>query len=225
MEENYDRLSLMGEDQARRLGTFLAGRKAVFDVVYTGPRKRQVDTARITGESYRESGLPWPETVTLPELDEYEAEFLVKESLPRLLQTHDHVRKLFEGFQTSNGRPHQEKSFQRMFEAVMKMWVRGEFEFPGVEPWPKFRDRVRAGIDRIMRDSGRSQRVIAFTSVFPISAAVHFALETSPETTLEIGWKLRNTSLTEFLFTEDRFSLNVFNSLPHLDDPSQWTYR
>jgi len=42
---------------------------------------------------------------------------------------------------------------------------------------------------------------------------------------LELHWRLRNGSLTEFAFTRDRFTLDSFNTVPHLDDPALWSYR
>ena len=37
--------------------------------------------------------------------------------------------------------------------------------------------------------------------------------------------RLRNASLTEFVFTRDRITLDGFNAAPHLDEPRLGTYR
>jgi len=74
------------------------------------------------------------------------------------------------------------------------------------------------------RNSG-GRRIVAFTSGGPISVAVQHSLALSDEKTLEINWALRNASVTEFLFTKDRFTLDVFNSLAHVPDRSLWSYR
>src|SRR5205807_5635398 len=52
MEQNYDKLSATGEIQARLLGEYWAHRRVVFDRIYSGPRVRQIETARIAGEVY-----------------------------------------------------------------------------------------------------------------------------------------------------------------------------
>ena len=65
LERNYDKLSAKGEEQARILGRYWAGLKISFDRVYSGPRVRQRETARIVGETYRTAGLPWPEPVVM----------------------------------------------------------------------------------------------------------------------------------------------------------------
>ena len=42
---------------------------------------------------------------------------------------------------------------------------------------------------------------------------------------LELSWRLRNCSLTEFVFTRGRVTLDSFNAVPHLGDAARWTYR
>jgi hypothetical protein len=36
---------------------------------------------------------------------------------------------------------------------------------------------------------------------------------------------VRNCSLTEFVFSGERISLDSFNAIPHLDDPALRTFR
>ena len=55
---------------------------------------------------------------------------------------------------------------------------------------------------------------------------LHDRLPAAPDrSALEMAWRLRNASLTEFVFTQNRFTLDSFNSVPHLADPALWTYR
>jgi broad specificity phosphatase PhoE len=54
LEQNYDQLSAKGEAQARLLGEYWASHKVVFDRVFSGPRVRQRETARIAGDACRE---------------------------------------------------------------------------------------------------------------------------------------------------------------------------
>ena len=57
-----------------------------------------------------------------------------------------------------------------------------------------------------------------------IGTAVRLALDAPDRTALEVNWRVRNGSLTEFVFTKDRLTLDSFNALPHLEDPALWTY-
>ena len=60
--------------------------------------------------------------------------------------------------------------------------------------------------------------MVVFTSGGVIGVAVQIALGTPDPSGLEINWRVRNSSLTEFLFSGERLSLDSFNTLPHLDD-------
>jgi broad specificity phosphatase PhoE len=78
LERNYDKLSPKGEEQARILGEYWAGLNLAFDRVYSGPRVRQRETARIAGEAYKAAGMPWPEQTVLQEFDEFQAEAVME---------------------------------------------------------------------------------------------------------------------------------------------------
>jgi broad specificity phosphatase PhoE len=55
----------------------------------------------------------------------------------------------------------------------------------------------------------------------PISTAVGHVLGTTPETTIELNLRIRNSALTEFAFTPKRHMLLSYNHLPHLDHPER----
>src|SRR5947209_20338021 len=82
LEQNYDKLSALGETQARLLGEYWAKRRVIFDRVLSGPRTRQRETARITGEAYKASGIPWPAVEMAPEFDEYHGDTVLDAALP-----------------------------------------------------------------------------------------------------------------------------------------------
>jgi hypothetical protein len=44
-------------------------------------------------------------------------------------------------------------------------------------------------------------------------------LGTSPETTIDLNMRIRNTAITQFAFTPKRHSLVSYNAIPHLEDP------
>jgi broad specificity phosphatase PhoE len=112
-----------------------------------------------------------------------------------------------------------------MFEAATTCWLKGELEVERVEGWTKFRDRVRAVLKYIIAKEGRGRRVAIFTSGGVIGLAVQTVLQAPESKALEVNWRVRNCSLTEFTFSRDRLAFDTFNSLPHLDDPALITYR
>jgi broad specificity phosphatase PhoE len=62
--------------------------------------------------------------------------------------------------------------------------------------------------------------VLLVSSGGPIATAVAQVLRTSPETSIELNMRMRNSAVTEFSFSLKRHSLVSFNSLPHLGAPS-----
>jgi broad specificity phosphatase PhoE len=66
---------------------------------------------------------------------------------------------------------------------------------------------------------------VLFTSGGFIGSAVQRTLSGPVRTALELSWRIRNGSLTEFVFTRDRCTLDSFNTVPHLENPDLWTYR
>ena len=72
MAENYDKLSPLGEQQARKLGEFWLRSGTRFQQVFQGPAERHGRTASIVAEVFADAGEPWPEPVTVPEMDEFD---------------------------------------------------------------------------------------------------------------------------------------------------------
>src|SRR5712691_7260232 len=225
LEGNYDKLSTIGEIQAHRLGEFWASRQMVLDRVYSGPRVRQLNTARIVRDAYQEAGLEFPVPVVMNEFDEYEGEVVLRQSLARLLEESSEIREFYQRFENSNTAGEQRKSFQRLFEAVIGKWVDGAILVPDVESWADFCARVGRGLSQVASSKSRGERVAIFSSGGPIGVAMPRALNLSPQDTLRVAWMSRNCSYSEFLFSGDRFTLSTFNAFPHLDDAALLTSR
>ncbi len=224
-EKDGDQLSTLGQEQARTLAKFWIRQGASFDEVYSGALVRQRRTAEIVGEWLAQSGLDWPRIQIMPELNEYDATGIVDKLVPLLAERDAGFRALAEAFERNRDTPERNRHFQKMFEAATSVWLSGEFEVDGVEPWRSFQSRVRAAIHRITSAEGRGRRVAVFTSGGVIGLTVQNVLHAPERSALEINWRVRNCSLTEFAFSRDRISLDSFNAIPHLDDPAMRTYR
>lgn len=224
-ENDGDRLSPLGEEQARALAKFWIRQGVNFDEVYSGALVRQRRTAEIAGESFVQSDLDWPQLQTLPELNEYDSIGIINNLIPSLAERDAAFRALAEAFERNRDAPERNRHFQKMFEAVTSVWLGGEFEVEGVESWRSFQSRVRAAIKRIISAEGHGRHVAVFTSGGVIGLAVQNVLNAPERSALEINWRVRNCSLTEFTFSRDRMSLDSFNAIPHLDDPALRTYR
>jgi broad specificity phosphatase PhoE len=225
LEPDYDKLSPIGETQARLLGEYWASRNIAFDCVYSGPRVRQIDTAKLVANGHRRLGVAFPELVAMQEFDEYQGEDVLRKSVPELLQKDAGIRDLHATFQNADTPEKKRKSFQQMFEVVVGRWVDGEIPLQGVESWPQFCSRVNRGLSKLISSGTRGEQVVIFSSGGPIGVAMQRALNLSPRDTLRTTWMSRNCSYSEFLSSGEQFTLSTFNAFPHLDDPSLLTYR
>lgn len=225
LSEDYDRLSSLGEEQARLLGSYWAQRQVRFDALFTGPRKRQIDTGRIVCEQYRQAGLDLPELIELEAFDEYHADGIMQDLLPQMIERDERFQQLQQAFITAASEADKRRNFQHLFAAITSKWVRGEVLSPQVESFQEFHARVRRGLDQITRESGSGSRIAVFSSGGAISVSVQLATQTKEEMVLEFNWRIRNCALNEIVFSKDRFTLDSFNAIPHLDDPKLHTCR
>jgi len=187
-EKHSDQLSETGKQQSVLLGEYWRRRGIKFDEVYCGSMQRHIQTAELAQIGPFES---------VPAFNEYDADGILRAS-PDYKPTQDR------------------REFQLMFEVVMRQWIAGELQ--GIESWVQFRERVTSGLLAIIRAKKPSRKVVVFTSGGPIGIAVQTALHAPEAMAIEVNWRVRNCSLTEFLFTQDRVSLDVFNATPHLEE-------
>jgi broad specificity phosphatase PhoE len=224
-DKDSDQLTAVGEEQARALGRFWLRQNVAFDEIYSGALVRQRRTAEIAGRCFVEAGLNWPELQTTPELNEYDSNGILNRLIPALSERDAEFHKLVAAFEQNKLNSDRNRHFQKMFEVVTSVWLGGEFEVEGVESWRSFQSRVRGALKRIIATEGSGRRVAVFTSGGVIGLSVQNVLNAPERAALEINWRVRNCSLTEFIFSRERLSLDSFNAIPHLDDPALRTYR
>jgi broad specificity phosphatase PhoE len=223
--DEYDQLSALGQEQARLLGAWWAARQWSPDEVYVGPRQRQRQTAEEVASTVRQAGLSFPDLVTVRELDEYDLEGLLRRLAPALATKDKDFAGLHERQRHGASDLEQARNFQRMFEPLLLHWQAAGTPLDELESWAAFQVRVQRCLHSITKGQGHGRRVVAFTSGGFISAAVQQVLGAPERTALEINWRIRNTALTEFVFTSERITLDVFNSTAHLASPELVTYR
>lgn len=222
---DYDKLSPLGETQSQLLGDYWARRNLLFNQVATGPRARQKGTAGIVADAYRRARVPFPETIVMPEFDEYDGEGLVRRALPQLLESHETVRDLYSSFENLSTPSERSKQLQKLLEIIVIDWVNGDLVVPEVETWAEFRARVNKGLSQFISQCGHGVNAAIFCSGGPIAIAVERALHLLPLDTLRVMWMSRNGSYSDFLFSGKRFTLSAFNAYPHLDNASLLSYR
>ena len=222
---DYDQLSALGATQARLLGEHWARMGVTFDRAFHGPRERHRRTAEIAALALKRAGAPLPDLRSVDELDELRFDGLVMGALPVLAQRDPEVGKILDDFgQLAEGRA-PAGAFQKRLERLFQLWVRAPDPIEGVERWEDFSLRIARVLLEMRQGAGRGLRVVGFTSAGAIAAALQLALSAQPHVAVELMWRVRNASVTEFLFSGERFTLSSFNGTPHLEDGALITYR
>jgi broad specificity phosphatase PhoE len=213
--DDPDRLSALGEDQSARLGEWWRRHGISFDEAWCGTLARQRRTAERAGYPNASADAAW---------NEYDAAGILEKLGPELKRRDADFRALADAYEAARGSASQNRHFQRMFEALIRGWTSGELAADGVESWREFHGRVEKALRAILAGQG-SRRVAVFTSGGVIGTAAQVVLNAPEAAAIELNWRIRNASLTEFVFTQNRVSLDCFNALPHLEDPGRWTFR
>lgn len=210
-DADYDRLSPRGVEQAQAIGRWAARQK--LDALFAGPLKRQQQTAQYA----RETAGNLPEVATLPELAEYPAFEMLQHLVPRLVAEDPKFAQL-----TSAPTP---RLLDDAFHTILSRWARDEWWVDGVERVAAFVDRVRTGLDRVLRATASGVRLACVTSAGPIGVAVGLVFDVAPDRMVRTSIVIRNASITELRFRSqdfdwqpDQLSLVTFNHTAHLPD-------
>jgi broad specificity phosphatase PhoE len=159
-------------------------------------------------------------------LDEYDLKGFIEHLAPALANLDPHFAKLIDASKHASTEPHERlRSFQLMFGKLLLYWQSERTHLANVESWTQFRQRVESSIREIQRNALQGCRVAIVTSGGFIGTATQTVLGSPDRIALELNWRVLNSSLTEFVFDQDRMTLDRFNAVPHLPDRALWTYR
>jgi broad specificity phosphatase PhoE len=196
---DYDQLSPLGAQQSQRLGEHWRAQGLRFDAVITGSLKRHAQTLAGIQHSMdtQHEALIWPS------LNEYDAEAVI-----RAIQPGELVKPT-----TSDGYKHH----FRLLRDGLAQWMAGVVTPQGMPSYTEFVQGVTGALERIRQQ--HTGHVLLVSSGGPIATAVAQVLRASPETSIELNMRLRNSAVSEFSFSPKRHSLVGFNSVAHLETP------
>ena len=198
---DYDQLSELGTRQCRALGEWFAARGIRFEAVLRGTLRRHVQSLAALGEGHGDV----PAALDWPGLNEYDSDALIRAIHPGPLAKPDS--------------PEVYRAHFRLLRDALQRWMAGSIEPVGMPSYAEFSAGVAAALEHVRRL--HSGNVLIVSSGGPISTAVGQVLGTSPETTIELNLRIRNSALTEFAYTPKRHMLLSYNHLPHLDQPDR----
>ena len=194
---DYDNLSELGHRQSVRLGEYFAGKGVRFDTVLTGTLKRQVQTWAGIAQG---AGLT-VQPALWPGLNEYDSEAVIATVHPHPLAKPD--------------TPELYKHHFRLLRDGLTQWMNGVVSPKGMPSYREFQHGVVSALDHVRKHCEGD--VLIVSSGGPIATAVGHVLGTTPETTIELNLRIRNTAVCELAFNPKRHTLLTYNTLAHLD--------
>jgi broad specificity phosphatase PhoE len=195
---DYDNLSPLGTRQSIRLGEYFASKGLYFDAVLTGTLRRHQQTYAgiCQGAGTSMEALPWPG------LNEYDSAAVISAIHPGALPRPD--------------TPETYRQHFRILRDGLTQWMNGVISPAGMPSYSGFVQGVTSALDHV-RKTHHGGNVLLVSSGGPISTAVGHVLGTTPETTIALNMRIRNSAVTAFEFTPKRHMLLTYNTLPHLD--------
>ncbi|MDP2256404.1 MAG: histidine phosphatase family protein [Polaromonas sp.] len=243
--DDYDLLSPLGQQQAVRLGEYFKYKGLTFEAALTGTLTRQrqtlagicqgmgvafdserlagastAETAKSAGEPERSAGPPQASSapsggseahevasvgahLLWPGLNEYDSEAVISAIHPYPLKKPD--------------TPELYRHHFRLLKDGLAQWMAGVVSPRGMPRYTEFAAGVAGALEHIR--SSYDGNVLLVSSGGPIATAVGQVMGSSPEATIELNMRIRNSSVTEFAFSPKRHRLVTYNTLPHLDAP------
>jgi broad specificity phosphatase PhoE len=197
---DYDQLSDLGHRQSVRLGRYWAERGLRFDAVITGSLRRHEQTFAGICEGAALALQP----LVMPGLNEYDADAVIRCIHPQPLPRAD--------------TPEQYRHHFRLLRDGLTQWMAGTVSPLGMPSYDEFARGVAGALEHV-RGTHHEKKVLIVSSGGPIATAVGQVLGLSPEASIELNLRIRNSAVTELQFTPKRHSLLTYNTLPHLDGP------
>jgi len=220
--QDYDVLSPLGYRQAEALGDYLAQLGIRFDRCISGELHRQQDTARTTLARLDRSDKGPPSLEIDAAFNEFQADAVIRAHLPELLEVEPNALHILR-----NAASHRAE-FQRLFTFVVHRWISGEHEKEELESWSSFLERVAGGLERLLEQAEKSDKIAVFTSGGTITALLQRIIGVPAVKAFELNWQIINTSLSQLKFRGREVALASFNSHAHLQllkNPELVTHR
>ena len=216
---DYDRLSDLGREQARRLGEWISGEGLTFDRILCGGLKRQKETAEIALGS-----------LVNAEVDTRWSEFdldAVYSGIAPLMAAEDagfktHWEELERTIASGDADIH--RRWTRLDSAVVEAWIRGRYKIQA-ESWKDFVARVLAA-GEAFQHTAEDAKIAIFTSATPTSIWVSEVLGSlGPERVMRFAGASLNTAMSVLHRRNGDLNLFTFNAVPHLGEPRLRTFR
>ena len=223
--DNYDVLSELGHEQARRLGEHFAREGLKIGAVYAGGMRRQAHTAEIACEAMAANGFSVPDIVVDERWNEFSLISVYRAIAKRMMEESADFEGDYREMQEAIRRdPHTTGGATgRCDAAIIRAWIANKYEDYQGEGWSAFRERIHA-CGNLLSTNNSDKSILVFTSATPVAILSAAALQLSDEKLLSILGVIYNSSITIIRPRESDLRMFTFNSTPHLS-AAQRTFR
>jgi broad specificity phosphatase PhoE len=228
--DEYDRLSTLGQAQARALGVWLAREGVRFDAVWAGALRRQQETAACVLGAMTEAGPALPEPLPEPRIDprwnEFDLDAVYASIAPRMAAEDPVFRSHFQALRqaVAAGDEGIHRTWTPSDNAVVQAWIAGRYSLEG-ESWADFIARVHSAAKEPLTVAQSGRRVAVFTSATPVAIAMGLALPLKAGDIMHLAGAAINSNVTILSVNGDQPRLFAFNGIAHLDSPTLRTFR
>jgi len=192
-ELSYDRLSPLGHEQSRWLGTHLRDTHTHHTRLFTGTLRRHVETAEGMA-----TGLDAVRDARLNELEYFTLASLMEE-------------------QHGVAFPHEQGAFTSHLPTVFNFWKEGRIEGPP-ETFAAFETRIKDALAEIASGDGPA---LVVTSGGLISMVMAQAMGLGIPAMARVALAIMHTSMHRLFPIGGHWSPVLFNAVPHLDTPER----
>ena len=160
----------------------------------------------------------------MSEFDEYQAEAVMRMSLPQLMQVNSEISEMSSDYESACEPGERRRTFQRLFEAVIGKWVAGETAADGIESWHEFCLRVERGLVQVMRGTTPAAALWSSLPRDPLERRCVRAASFRRRTRCRCPGCRATLLSADFRASGESFTLSAFNAYPHLDEDATLTY-
>lgn len=194
---HYDRLSVLGMEQAAATGVFLREREESCTEMCVGTRERHLETAKALTQAWQVSAPYRHER----DLDEFADSTGILSALRQV------------GY--VDVEQEEGSRLQRLFSRIAE-WANGDLVIPGSPTLPQFRERIGLWIRHELATGSAETHTMVVTSGGVIAAAMCEVLKLPNSAFAALAGQVRNASLTEFRVSRGQPVIVNFNGTSHL---------
>jgi broad specificity phosphatase PhoE len=224
--EAYDRLSSLGQAQARALGVWLAREGVQFDATVVGELLRQQETAAFVLGAMEDAGSPQPLPQLDPRWNEFDLDAVYAAVAPRMAAEdpvfHGYFQALRKAIAAGDAEVH--RKWTSSDNAVVQAWIEERYSCQ-CESWADFIPRVRTAARESIEHVRAGRRIAVFTSATPVAIAMGLALPLTAGDIMHLAGAALNSNVTILSVNEDQPHLFAFNWSAHLENPELRTFR